>query len=243
MADMMPMLDVEAALRTTGIDRIDTIHASTYKDCSTVVVVPTRGLIHHRVVASWQCLQSPMNQKRAFLFCTGAEVGDAYNRMIEQILANPELSKWKFVLCLEDDNLPPGDAHIRLLETLDDRPELDAVGGLYWTKGDVGYPLALGDAERYSATGELDFRPVDLRAKMANGHVVEVNGLPQGCTLFRMDLFRQVPGPWFVSYNEKGSAFTQDLYFWNRAKPLGKRCAIDMRVRVGHLDTASGIVY
>ncbi len=230
-----------------GYDRVKHIPGSTYKDASTVVIIPTRGTINYRVVQSWQSMLAPMNQRKAVLFCAGDEVGHAYNRMIADILANPELSKWKYVLTLEDDNLIPADAHIRLLESIE-AGGYDAVSGIYFTKGDYNMPMAYGDPEEYARTGVLDFRPRDIRSAVERGTVMPVNGIAMGCALWRMDLFKQLAAPWFVTLSDiipdKGPAcYTQDLNFCERAVRLGKRFAVDLRAKVGHLDISSGIVY
>ena len=231
-----------------GEARVRTLPGSTYKDNSTVVIIPSRDdLFHLQVVSAWQGLIAPMNQKRAWLYCIGDEVGVAYNRMVTDILANPELSKWKYILTLESDNLPPPDAHIRLLETIE-RFKLDAVSGIYFTKGDVNMPMAYGDPREFERTGVLDFMPRDVAACMASGGVMEVNGIACGCSLYRMDIFREVPQPWFVTVSDviEGQGpmgFTQDLWFCKAARARGKRFAVDMRVKVGHLDLATGIVY
>lgn len=230
-----------------GFERVEHIAGSTFKDNSTVIVIPTRGMIHHRVVNAWQNLIAPMNQKRALLFASGHEVGVAYNTMISSVLANPELSKWKYVLTLEDDNLPPPDAHIRLLESIE-WGNYDAVSGLYFTKGEVGMPMAYGDPAEHGRTGVLDFRPRDVREALAAGQVMPVNGIAMGCALWRMNLFREMPAPWFVTVNDvvpgQGPrCFTQDLSFCEKAVRAAKRFAVDMRVKVGHMDVNTGRVY
>jgi hypothetical protein len=204
-------------------------------------------MVHHKVAASIQQLMAPMNQKRCLFFCAGDEVGKAYDRMIKQVLADPELSKWKYVMTVEDDNLVPIDAHIRLLETIE-WGKYDAVSGIYFTKGLGTMPMAYGDPEEYRQTGVLDFKPRDVREAIKKGHVMDVNGIAMGCALWRMDLFREVESPWFVTVADviegKGpQAFTQDLYFCWNAKKAGKRFAVDMRVKVGHLDVNDGVVY
>lgn len=244
---MLPAGQVVTKLDGLGFDRIESIPGSTYKDSSTIVIVPTRGTISHRVVAAWQGLMSPMNQRRAFLFCAGDEVGHAYNRMISNILANPELSSWKYILTLEDDNLPPADAHIRLIESIE-AGGFDAVSGIYFTKGDYNMPMAYGDPDEFARTGVLEFRPRDIRSALERGTIMPVNGIAMGCALWRLDLFREMPPPWFVTVSDvipdKGpQCFTQDLYFCEQAVRKGKRFAVDMRVRVGHLDISSGVVY
>lgn len=247
MDPMVSVAEASTALEGLGYDRIESIPGSTYKDASTVVIIPTRGTINYRVVQTWQSMIAPMNQRKAVLFCAGDEVGHAYNRMIQTILDNPELSKWKYVLTLEDDNLIPADAHIRLLESIEAGP-YDAVSGIYFTKGDTNMPMAYGDPDEFARTGVLDFRPRDIRQPLASGHVMPVNGIAMGCSLYRMDLFRSMPGPWFVSVADivpdKGpQCYTQDLYACERWARAGKRFAVDMRVRVGHLDINTGVVY
>lgn len=230
-----------------GFDRVTTLAGSTYKDNSTVVIIPSRDeLFHMKVVSSWSALIAPMNQKRAWVYAIGDEVGVAYNRMIGEILANPELSKWKYVMTLESDNLPPPDAQIRLLECIEQH-RFDAVSGIYFTKGDINMPMAYGDPAEFSRTGVLDFRPRDITAALASGATMEVNGIACGCSLYRMDLFREVPQPWFVTTADVVDGvpmgFTQDLHFCMNARKRGKRFGVDMRVRVGHLDIATGTVY
>lgn len=246
---MRPVNEVVEEIRSPGLgyERVELHHGSTYRDTSTIVIVPTRGMIHHRVVTAWQNLIAPMNQKRAFLFVSGDEVGKAYDRMIQHALDHEQLRSFRYVMTLEDDNLPPPDAHVRLLESIELGP-FDGVSGLYWTKGDVNMPMAYGDPDEYARTGVIDFRPRDVRAALARGSVMPVNGIAMGCSLYRMDLFRQIKAPWFVTcadvIPDKGPiGFTQDLYFCEQAVRAGKRFAVDMRVRVGHLDVNTGVVY
>lgn len=230
-----------------GFSRVDILDGASYRDNSTILIVPTREpFIHYEVWSRWAMMMKPMNQKFHMQMCVGDEVGIAYNRMIAQILQHPELSKWKFVMTVESDNLIPPDAHQRLLETI--HKGFDGVSGLYFTKGPVNMPMAYGNAKSFAERGELEFRPLDIRQALAQGNIVEVNGIAMGCSLYRLDLFREVPAPWFVTVSdwvpEKGpAAMTQDLYFCKNAKAKGKRFAVDMRVKVGHMDLATGEVY
>ena len=231
-----------------GFDNVDVIPGSTYKDSSTVIVIPSRGMVNHRIITAWQNLIAPMNQKRYSMFAVGHEVGQAYDAMVKVILAHPELSKWKYIMTMEDDNIPPPDAHIRLLESIEHGTKWDAVSGIYFTKGELTMPMAYGDPEEYRATGILDFKPRDIREALKHGHLMEVNGIAMGCALWRMDLFREIPPPWFVTVADvvpgQGiMGFTQDLYFCRQAKLAGKRFLVDFRVKVAHLDINSGIAY
>jgi hypothetical protein len=167
--------------------------------------------------------------------------------MIKMILGHPELSKWKYVLTLEDDNLPPPDAHIRLLESIE-WGGYDAVSALYFTKGEVNMPMAYGDPDEYRRTGVLDFRPRNVAEAVKAGQVMSVNGIAMGCALWKMSLFREIPPPWYVTVADvmpgKGvQAMTQDLFFCERAVRSGKRFATDCRVKVGHMNMEDGVIY
>jgi hypothetical protein len=247
---MTKMIEAVEAMKTMegkGFEKIHHIPGTTYKDNSTIVITPTRGMIHYKVVQAWQSLIAPMNQKRSWLYATGHEVGKAYDSMVEFALSNPDLSKYKYILTLEDDNIPPMDAHIRLLESIEAGP-FDAVGGIYFTKGDYNMPMAYGDPVEFKNTGILDFKPRNVVEAIKNGYIMEVNGIAMGCSLYRIELFKEFPKPWFVTVADvvegKGAhGFTQDLFFCERAVRAGKRFAVDFRVKVGHLDVNSEVVY
>jgi len=209
-----------------------------YRDLSTICVVPTRGMIPARVVESWMGLMSPMNNAFVRLFVSGMEVGDAYNAAVELILNHEQLSKFKYMLTLEEDNMPPPDGLLKLIESMD---EYAAVGGIYFTKGEGGQPMIYGDPKAV-----LSFQPQIVKPDT----VQECNGLGQGFTLFNIDVFRdpKIEKPWFKTVQTwdpaTGAAVgTQDLHFFSKARKAGYRVACDTRVKVGHLDTDTGIVW
>jgi hypothetical protein len=184
-------------------------------------------------------LMPPMNQKFVRIFVIGMEVGAAYNSAVEQILANPELSRWKYLFTLEEDNVVAPDTLLRLYEGI---TKYDAVSALYWTKGMGGQPMIYGDP----AVMPKNFIPQIPRPDTLQ----ECNGLGMGCCLFRLAIFKDksVPRPWFRTVQEYipgvgGRSYTQDLYFYENAGRCGYKFACDTRVRVGHLDAESGIVW
>ena len=235
-----------------GHARLEMLPGSTFAENSTVVVTPSRDeKVHWKVARSWLNLCPPMNGFRPWLWAVGDEVGKAYTRTIQNILNDPVLSKCKYLLTLEDDNVIPPDAHILLLDTINSLPELDVVSGIYFTKGALNMPMAYGDPRSLEKTGKVDFKPRDIKkAARADspGNIMEVNGVGMGCCLWKMDLFREIEPPWYVTVSgfvpEKGLAcITQDLFFCERLRLKGKRLAVDLRVRVGHIDRKTGVMY
>lgn len=204
-------------------DRVD--RSKSYRDLSTVCVIPTRGKIDSRVVESWWGLQTPMNQPFVRLIVRGMEVGAAYNAAVETILGHETLRDFQFLLTLEEDNMPPPDGLLRLHQDLEDH--MSAIGGLYWTKGFGGMPMC------YGRPGHV---PMFAPQRPDPDTVVECNGLGMGFTLFRMSMFRddRIPRPWFQTVQGNGRAYSQDLWFFEQARNAGHRVACDTNVRVGH---------
>lgn len=207
--------------------------SQSYKDLSTVIVTPTRGgrSLCPRFVSAIMGLMRPMNQK-CFgpVFMSGMEVGQAFNTAVEMILGHPELSKFKFMLTLEDDTIPGPDALLKLYEGIKD---YDAVGGLYWTKGEAGAPMIYGNSNE----SPLNFIPQQPIPET----IQRCNGLGMGCTLFRMSVFKKLDKPYFQTVQDwsphtGGRAMTQDLATFERMAKLGMKVACDTRVKCSHYD-------
>lgn len=221
----------------SSIERLD--RSRSYKDLSTIIICPTRGVIPARVVQSWMGLMRPMNQKVIGpIFAIGMEVGAAYSNLIQMILNNPDLSKWKYILTIEEDNMPPADGLLKLYENMD---TYDVIQGLYWTKGEAGQPMIYGNPKVFPK----NFIP----QKPIPNTLMEANGLGMGFNLFKLDIFKNpnLPKPWFKTVQEVVSggarAYTQDLYFYENAAKCGYKFACDTRVLVGHYDINSDIVW
>lgn len=207
--------------------------ARSYEDLSTVWIVVTRGQISTRVLGSWFSLMRPMNQKMIGpLFIEGKEVGAGYQAAVEMILAHPELKTWKYLLTLEEDNCPPPDGLLKLYESIE---KFDAVSGLYWTKGEGGQPMIYGDVHSMPK----NFIPQMPRPEC----VQECNGLGMGFNLFKLSMFKKVPSPWFRTVQENGKAYTQDLWFFENAGREGFHFACDTRIKVGHFDAATNMMW
>ncbi|MEY4377599.1 MAG: hypothetical protein RJB26_2149 [Pseudomonadota bacterium] len=218
------------------------MRGGSYRNQATVCIIPTRGVIPAGVLQSWFNLMSPMNQPFGRLIMSEMEVGDAYNVAIESAIQDPKLA---YILTLEEDNTPPPDGLLRLLESIEggvDGRKYDAVGALYWTKGPGGQPMIYGDP----AVMPRNFVP---QVPIPNT-VQPCNGLGMGFTLFRASMFREgrIPKPWFKTTQDYtpyvgARAFTQDLWFFNNALDKGYSFACDTRVLVGHYDHASGMTW
>ena len=209
----------------------------TYRNLSTVWITVTRGVLKTKVVSSWMSMMKPMNQPFfGPIFIENEEVGTGYQKAFEMVLDHPELSKWKYILTVEEDNLPPQDGLMKLYESID---KYDVVAGLYWTKGEQGQPMIYGDPT---------VMPRNFVPQLPRPDTVQhCNGLGMGFNLWKIDSFKtklkDMPKPWFKTVQELGKGFTQDLFFFNESAKYGIKSACDTRVRVGHLDVDTGMVW
>lgn len=205
-----------------------------YKNCNTVWVTPTRGTCGTRVAFSWMNVMGAPNAALAKMCVEGFEVGKAYNEALIQILTNPVLSKFQYMLTVEEDNTPPPDGLLYLYDSIQ---KYDVVGGLYWIKGEGGVPMIWGNPKE---PGTFVPQPP------VKDSIQECNGLGMGFTLFRLDMFKNPGfeyGQWFKTIGSKDTFQTQDLYFFNNAQKLGYKFACDTRCRVGHFSQQDGIIW
>lgn len=223
-------------LHAESISRI--VKGGTWKKQDMVVIMPASERVHMRVVISWMSLIYPPNNAAHKVAALGLEVGQAYSETIAALLDHPATKGCRFFLTIEHDNLPPPDGLMKLLTHMEAHPELACIGGLYWTKGDLGVPQIWGDVN----DPVLNFRPQPPK----NDGLVECCGTGMGFNLWRTEMFRdtRLRRPWFkTTASTHEGAMTQDLYFWSDARKYGYRCAVACDVKVGHYDHERDFVW
>jgi hypothetical protein len=215
------------------------VKSGQYKRQRVVSIIPAFKSIPVKVYMSHCSLISPPNQGFIRIAAVGMEVGEAYSQAIEQILVNPVLSDFEYVLTIEHDNCPPPDGIVRLIKRMEEHPELAAVSGLYWCKGpDSTAPHIWGDVNDPIP----NYRPQPPVPEQ----LVECYGLSMGFCLYRMGMFKdqRIPRPLFKTKGSKEEGVgTQDLSFWGEARKYGYRCAVDCAVKVGHWDEENQIMW
>lgn len=233
------IVTTEAGIHNADLARSSAriLQGGSWKKQRIIVLIPAAAQMPSKVALSHWNLIFPPNQAVYRMLCLGMEVGEAYSQAIEQILAHPDLSQWEYILTIEHDNIPPADGVLKLLEDMEEHPELSCVGGLYWTKGECGQPQIWGDP----ADPILNFRPQVPRP----GELQECCGTGMGFNLWRLSMFKdeRLRRPWFKTQADSNGVGTQDLYAWADFRKYGYRCAIDNRVLVGHYDVANDICW
>jgi hypothetical protein len=209
-----------------------------WKKSRVVVVIPAAKAMPTQVAFSHWGLIFPPNQPVYRFLALGQEVGEAFSNAIFQVISHPELSQWEYLLTIEHDNMPPPDGVLKLIEAMESNPQYSAIGGLYWTKGEMGVPQIWGDPK----DPVLNYRPQAPRP----GELQECCGTGMGFTMYRLAMFKdeKLRRPWFKTRASKEEGLgTQDLYFYDDARKHGYRCAVDNRILVGHFDPVTEIIW
>ena len=211
------------------------LESGSWKRQRIVMVIPAGNAIPSKVALALMNLSLPPNNPVMRVLAIGMEVGEAYSAAVEGILAEPALADWEFLLTVEHDNLPRPNSLLRLLERMEHHPEIHAISGLYFQKGEGGWPQIWGDPK----DPIRNFRP----QPPVNGELVECCAIGMGFTLWRLAMFRdeRLRRPWFQTQREP--MMSQDLFFWDDAREKGYRCAVDCGIKVGHLDISTGMVW
>lgn len=213
------------------------LKGGSWKKQRIICVLPADSMIPAKVALSHMNLIFPPNNGVLRMLAQGMEVGHAYTAALENILAHPDLKQWEYMLTIEHDNMPQQDGVITLVETLENNPHLACVSGLYFTKGEGGCAQIWGDPK----DPVLNFRPqVPVPESLQ-----ECCGVGMGFALWRLKTFEdaRLSRPWFKTMKGNGGCATQDLAFWMDARKYGYRCAVDTRVKVGHFDVNSNMIW
>lgn len=199
-----------------------------------------------RLTVEWQRARSmlmwPVGCNVGELYADGREVGEA--RTLAARTAVKEESKYLFFL--DWDTIPPQDALVRLVAHLENNPCSDIAAGMYCSRTNPPWPLLWrewGQGVSWDWTlGEILTR--------------NVVGIPMGCTLIRVDLFKRLPDnpadQWFNTINElRYNEFdlvltreTEDLNFCLKFQDeLRDKIIVDTGIQCQHIDPATGRIY
>ena len=187
----------------------DRIEKTPVKDVGLMIAVPTLG---RPVPISWgfalASLRPPINYTVRTGWVWGKEVAFARNHLVEQAIKQ----NCKYIFFLGDDVVVPGHTLKQLIFQMEHNPDMGVCGAIYCTKSIERSPLV------FRGNGLGAYWEWDI------GELFEVTGIGMDATLIRVDVFKDMDGPWFVTENKdqydegipKVEAWTEDLWFCDR---------------------------
>ena len=202
------------------VQDVQTRYLETGKQRMLVVTLTADAVQPEHVAVLERPYRIPTTVEQRFHCIHGMSIDAGYTEAVFQAIRDGATH----LMCIEDDTFPPLDAIERLLAH-----DTDIVCGWYPKRQDgprIGVPIVLKDGIRQSLDDP-------------DGSMVEVYTAPTGCTLIKMDVFRTIPMPWFVTTGQ----LSQDSFFSQRARDAGYTLWCDTSIRCEHSDRVTGLVY
>lgn len=202
-----------------------------------IIGIPTLG---RPLTLDWafafKSMNPPINYNTVFSVVRQKAVADARNLIVEEAIRQNA----KYLFFMGDDTTPPPNTLKQLIFRMEQDPTIGIVGGVYCSKSDPPAPLVFrGDG----AGSYWDWKI---------GEFFECTGLGMDCTLIRIDLFKELQRPWFVTEDSdrfadginNASQCTEDLYFCNRVlTETSFKVWCDASIQAFHEDVYTGRRY
>lgn len=189
--------------------------------CRILIAVATK----YKAINGLPCIEGliyPAGAEVKLYNSWGRSIDDSYNHIVETALAD----KADYIVTIEDDTFPQKDALVKLLELARKNPK-SAIGAWYPKKEEIlqGVHIILKDGERQQLP--------------ADGNIHEVYTLAMGCSVYPIEIFLQIPYPWFKTT----ANLSQDSFFSQLAREAGWKLLVDTSIQCKHIDRNSGRIY
>ena len=197
-------------------------------DKKILIAVPCMDMVSARFA---QCLATlRKNGQCAVSFLIGSLIYDSRNKLAAMAVE----MEADYVLWLDSDMVFPPDTLDRMLQVLDEHPEIDVLSGLYFRRGAPFSPVLFSKLE-IGEDGVLVFED----QKDLPDELFEIAGCGFGCVLMRTDLLLDIAakeggGVWFTPIANAG----EDCAFCIRARREGYRIFCDPSISLGHMGYA-----
>lgn len=171
------------------------------------------GLVCHKYAVCLAGLVAFTAQRfpLAITEASSSTVANSRNNCVKAALE--QKADWLFMV--DSDMVFPHDGLVRLMAH-----ERAIVGGVYPRRGSgeiLGLPLGFDPRHDYTGVNEMEH-------------------LATGFILIRMDVFADLPKPWFRTGIEGEETVTEDVQFCRDVRAAGWKVWADMDIPLGHID-------
>lgn len=198
------------------------------------LAIPTWGKVSINWARAYKHVGGPLGANVVELApVVGMEIAAARNQLMKDAIDN----HCDFILFLGDDVLMPADTMHRMLIRMWERPEINLVTGMYWTKQWPTQPYIWRDIQRGPY---MDWR---------HGEFFEVDYSGIDCLMIRLSDEMKALGPeWFSTewrWENEGEPHpillaTEDFYFFTKTRKAGMKLWCDSNIQCIHEDRNTG---
>jgi len=183
----------------------------------TLIAIPTSRDIEIQCAAS---IIGMKRKGRIGVFCPQSySIGDSRNLIVEHAL---EIG-YDYIMWVDSDMILPKETILKLMSH-----NKDIAAGVY------SYKLLNNTnavAKRFVKDAEDTYEDITLKEIRESERLIGIDAVGFGCVLTKVDIFRNIPKPWFVYSPEMG----EDVYFCRKAQEAGYKVYLDTSIKCGHI--------
>jgi len=160
-------------------------------------------------------------------------VGRLLTQMAREKLITVALSsKCDFLIMYDDDMVLPPDMVLRLLEDMEQHPEIDILAPLAFMRSPPHYAVMYTAKEGYDNVRHQSYYINQYVKKYPRNTLVECDAVGFGAVCIRLSMVQKMTSPYFFSTTGTG----EDIFFCVNAKQQANaRVFMDTRIKLGHL--------
>lgn len=146
-----------------------------------------------------------------------------------------DTDRWVWVM--GDDHCWPSDTLMRMLETMDDYPEIDVLVPLCVKRNPPWHLVLFDDVHALDDDGHPLFRPIPWERVPETG-VFEVDAAGSAGMLIRREVINTLGDPWWYSTMDSDGrqvVLNEDVTFCGRVREAGFRIFATADIMLGHL--------
>jgi hypothetical protein len=226
---------------------IDDIVKGQHKRAHFLVCILTLGMVPIEYHIASSRMQFPVNGKANSMIVKRFEVGKARDYCVNHLLRLPENQKPDYLFFFGDDMIPDWDGLIKLHDEMQ-TGKWDILTGLYYIKTEPPVPLTWRNDKVGWLMPNVHYKVgdvIDVDVTGMDFTLISVKFLEEMATKVEAPFFQTGPGE--LPYDEfaKGKiiTYTEDVYFLHKVRLCGGRIGVHTGVKVGHYDTATGMIY
>lgn len=150
----------------------------------------------------------------------------------EKLVQEALKANMDYIIMYDDDMLLPIDMVERMIEDVENNPQIDVLAPLAHMRNAPHYAVIYTTTEGYDENAHAPYFVNNFVKNYPKDVLTECDAVGFGAVMIKMEMVRRITPPYFFSTTGTG----EDIYFCMKARQdAGARIFMDTRIKLGHL--------